>query len=153
MAYKKVTPTVAAEMRCLYQVMNVRGKDLLKFIPEYSKANVYKQARRQIAREFVDSRKSNPGRPKKVDPALQRRVVREISVLQNSNESFTSKDVQENVAAMNMCNRTVRRAMQKGGFQFLHLRKKGLLHEDDLKLIFGWKVLVCTLTVWDLSIR
>ena len=131
--YKKVSPNVAAEIKVMYQVHNIRGAALLRHFPGICKANVYKHARRPIGSTYVDGRKSGGGRPKKVSPALKRILKREVQSLSEDDAAFTSRDIQHNIGALEtMCNRTVRRAMKEAGFHYLHLRKKGVLYPEDL---------------------
>lgn len=59
-------------------------------------------------------------------------MLRELQILTESDEPFTSKDIQHNLSAFNMHDRTIRRALNKEGVKYLHLRKKGILYKDDL---------------------
>ena len=60
------------------------------------------------------------------------RLLREVKILQESDERFTSKDIQHNLGAFNMHDRTIRRVLNTEGIKYLHLRKKGVLYKDDL---------------------
>lgn len=134
MKYQTVHPNTAAEIKVLYHVHNIRGKKLLEKFPLISKSNVYKHARKPLGTIHVDRRKQNKGRPRKVDPTLERRIMREVKVLTDAGNGFTSKDIQTNVGALrSMCNRTIRRVLNKQGIKFLHLRKKGVLLKSDLQ--------------------
>ena len=71
--YHKVSANVAAEIKILYQKFGIRGKELLSHFPNISKANVYKHVKKLVGQDYVDGRKSNKGRPRKIDAALRRR--------------------------------------------------------------------------------
>ena len=134
MPRQKVHCNTAAEIKVLYQVHGVRGKKLLEMFPHLSKSTVYEHARRPLGENFTDRRSGNGGRPRKVDAALERRILREVRRLTAAGNGFTSKDIQTNVGAVEtMSNRTIRRVLNKNGIKFLHLRKKGILLPSDLK--------------------
>lgn len=133
MKYQKVHPNTSAEIKILYQIHKIRGEKLLNKFPNISKANIYKHARKPLGTLFVDGRKHNKGRPRKVSALLKRRIMREVKSLTDGGMGFTSKDIQSNIGALNgMSNRTVRRVMNKEGVKYLHLRKKGVLLPRDL---------------------
>ena len=48
MKYKKVNPNMSSEIKILYQIHGIKGKQLLNLFPNVSKANVYKHARKPI---------------------------------------------------------------------------------------------------------
>ena len=130
----KVHPNTSAEIKILYQVHKIKGNELCRRFPQMSRANVYKHARKPLGADFVDARKHNTGRPRKINNNLQRRLMREVNNLTMNGECWTSKDVQVNIGAQNTCcNRTIRRALNRSGIKYLHLRKKGVLLPGDLK--------------------
>ena len=129
-----VHANTSAEIKILYQVHGIRGKDLCRRFPNISRANIYKHAKKPLGTDFVDRRKDNPGRPRKISPGLNRRILREVQHLTQRGEFWTSKDVQANIGAQTTCsNRTIRRALNRSGIKYLHLRKKGVLLPQDLK--------------------
>ena len=132
--YQKVHPNTAAEIKVLFQVHHIRGKKLLEKFPHLSRASIYKHAKKPLGSNFEDRRKRNRGRPAKITPLLTRRIKREVEMLTDAGNGFTSKDVQHNLGLQtSMCNRTVRRELNKMGIKYLHLRKKGVLLRSDLK--------------------
>ena len=135
MKYNKVHENTSAEIKILYQLYNVRGKELTKRFPHMSRANIYKHAHKAIGTEFIDRRKENKGRPSGITEPLRRRIKREVEILTANGEGFTSKDIQNNVGATScVCNRTIRREMNRTGIKYLHLRKKGVLLRGDLTI-------------------
>ena len=132
--YQKVHPNTAAEIKVLFQVHRIRGKKLLEKFPHLSRATIYKHAQKPLGSNFEDRRKRNRGRPAKITPLLTRRIKREVEMLTDAGNGFTSKDIQHNLGLQtSMCNRTVRRELNKMGIKYLHLRKKGVLLRSDLK--------------------
>ena len=130
----KVHPNTSAEIKILYQVHKIKGDELCRRFPQMSRANIYKHARKPLGTDFVDGRKHNSGRPRKINVGLQRRVMREVNLLTMNGEAWTSKDIQTNIGAQNTCcNRTIRRALNRAGIKYLHLRKKGVLLPRDLR--------------------
>ena len=132
--HHKVHPNTSAEIKIMFQVHGIRGKKLLNLFPHLSKSVVYKHARKPIGTVFIDRRCQNQGRPRKVNEALERRILREVKRLTDEGNGFTSKDIQSNVGAVDtMNNRTIRRVLNKHGIRYLHLRKKGILLPSDLR--------------------
>ena len=130
----KVHPNTSAEIKVLYQVHGIKGKELCRRFPQMSRSNVYKHARKPLGADYVDSRKVNAGRPRKIDQGMNRRLLREVNNLTMSGEGWTSKDIQTNIGAQETCsNRTIRRNLNRAGIKYLHLRKKGVLLPADLK--------------------
>ena len=131
--YKRVTAKIAAEIKCLHQVCRIRGRKLLDHFPGYSKANIYKHAKQQIGCNYSDGRKKNKGRPVKVNDVMRRRIIREVPRLVDLDEDFTSQEIQHSCNANDVSNRTVRRILNRAGYKYLRLRKKGVLMKTDLK--------------------
>jgi transposase len=130
----KIPQEHSAQIRAAYQLSKVRGKELLKLFPQYSKAAVYKHAKKPLNGDPVfDKRKLNKGRPKKLSIQDERRILRTVPKLRMEVGNFTSKRVQLESGITNVCNRTVRNILNKEGYRYLRSRKKGLLHAKDLK--------------------
>lgn len=130
----KVTVKHSAEMASLREV----GKSLpeiVKMYPMYSRATVYRHANQALGQEArEDKRKNNPGRPSKITARDERRILRAIPRLRESEGSFSSPriGVAANVAER-MSNRTIRRCLNKHGYGYFRMRKKGLLTAEDRK--------------------
>jgi transposase len=131
---KNVALEHSAQIRAAYQLSNIRGKKLLKMFPQYSKAAIYKHARKPLNGEPVfDKRKANKGRPSKLSPQDKRSIVRSITSLRQKEGSFTSKRVQVESGVSHVSGRTIRNCLNEDGYWYLQTRKKGLLHAKDLK--------------------
>ncbi len=86
----------------------------------------------------VDKRKCNTGRPCKLSDDTKARIGRKIPELQEVPGPFSSKDVQLQTETLAVSNRTVRRVMNKLGYHYLDLRKKGLLSKADVEKRLEW---------------
>jgi hypothetical protein len=131
---KKISHEHSAQIRVAHQLSNVRGKRLLQMFPQYSKAAIYKHAKKPLNGEPVfDKRKTNKGRPKKLTVRDERSILRTIPKLREKLGNFTSKRVQLESGVTHVSNRTIRNILNKEGYHYLRSRKKGLLHAADLK--------------------
>lgn len=130
----KISLEHSCQIRSLYQICNVRGKELLEMFPQYSKAQIYVHAKKPINGEAVfDKRHLNKGRPKKLSQYDQRSAIRTIAKLRRTDGSFTSKRLQLEAGAVHVSNRTFRRHLNNAGYKYLQSRKKGRMSEKDLK--------------------
>ena len=87
----KIPLPVSIRMRYLFQDKGVRGKELIKMFPKYSRRSIYRHASKPIDAVADDKRKQNPGRPRKLSTRDTRAIVREIPRLRESVGSFTYK--------------------------------------------------------------
>lgn len=130
----KMTPIHAAQIQVLYQEGYVCGKALLKKFPQYSKSLIYEWAIKPINSDtLLDRRKFNKGRPRKLSDQDERRVVRSIKSLRETEGHFTSKRIQLDSATTHVCNKTIRNCLNRNGYYYLRSRKKGLLTREDLR--------------------
>ena len=94
----------------------IRGKELLNLLPQYSKAAVYKHAKKPLNGEPVFyKREQNKGRPKKLLPQDERSILRGAPKHRMEVGNFTSKRVQLESGITNVCNKTVWNVLNKGG--------------------------------------
>jgi hypothetical protein len=119
-------------------VCNIKGKKLLERFPGYGKTAIYNHAKKEIGKDIIDNRKWNKGRPRKISSKTTRLISREVLRLQQTGDSFSSKDIQHNTGCTNVSNRTVRRYMNTTGYLYLHLRRKGVVTKDDMKIRKKW---------------
>ena len=96
MKYKRVDARTSAEIKVLYQIYHIRGKDLTNRFPQLSRRNIYIHAKKPLGSQYSDKRKQNKGRPRKISEHLDRRIIREVDLLMKSGEGFTSKDLASN---------------------------------------------------------
>ena len=61
------------------------------------------------------------------------RILPDIKKLTEAKEAFGSSDIQFNIEAAHIISmHALRGGMDRRGFKYLHLRKKGVLYPDDL---------------------
>ena len=131
---QKVSLEHSAIIRAAYQLSNIRGANLLKMFPQYSKASIYKHAKKPLNGEAArDKRKQNKGRPRKLSLQDKRSIVRSLKSLREKEGSFTSKRIQHDSGVKHVSSRTIRNHLNQEGYRYLQTRKKGLLHAKDLK--------------------
>lgn len=131
----QVTVKHSAEIAALYQKANVKGEKLLELYPQYSKATIYRHAKKKISDECLfDNRKKNKGRPSKITDQHKRRILRAIPKLRELEGTFTAPRIRLEAGLEGKCSvRTVRRVLNKAGYFYLQSRKKGLMTAKDLK--------------------
>ena len=125
----------SCQIRALYQISNVRDKNLLQMFPQYSNAQKYVHAKKPINGEPVfDHRKLNKGRPRKFSAHDERSMKRIISKLRKDVGSFTSRRLQLESGKSHVSNKTFRRHLNYGGYKYLQSREKGRMSQKDLTL-------------------
>ena len=87
-----IPPHVSVRLRYLFQDKGVRGKELFKLYPEYSRTSLYYYAAKSIdSTQAVDKRKFNKGRREKILLRQERIYFREICKLREEFGSFAIK--------------------------------------------------------------
>ena len=133
-ARKYITLEHSCQIRAVYQLSNIRGKQLLKMFPQYSKAQIYIHAKKPLNGEkHFDKRKLNKGRPKKLSAQDSRNIIRTLGKVRKTDGTFTSRRLQLQAGCTHVSNKTVTRCLNKAGYHYLQSRKKGLLTAQDLK--------------------
>ena len=129
---------VSIHLRYLYQDKGLKGKELLKKYPMYSKATIYRHARKPINNKDDGAQKNTfkkRGRPSKLTTREKRSILREIPKLRESVGSFTTKRLRAAAGVQTtVCDETIRRFLHSSGYHYFHSRKKGLLTQKDLRL-------------------
>lgn len=125
---------LSCQVRALYQVAGLRGKELVAKFPGYSKATIYRHAKAPIGQVKVDKRKYNKGRPRKLNDRDVRHIARTVVNLRRTVGSFTSRRVQlaAGIRVASVSNRTVRRALASQKFVYARTQKKGRMTPKDL---------------------
>ena len=106
-------------LRYLFKDKDVKGKELLKLYPEYSRLSLYRHAvKSTYSTQIVDKRKFNKGRPKKVSLREERIILREIRKLRDESGSFAIKRLRL-VSGLGdkVCDETVRNLFKRKGVQ------------------------------------
>ena len=131
----KIILYILFRVRYLFQIKGIRGKELLKLYPEYSRTSLYPHPVKSMdSTQIVDKRKFNKGRPKNVSLREERIILREIRKSREEFGSFAIKRLRLVSGLGNkICDETVRNLLKKKGYKVFHSRKKGLLKPKDLK--------------------
>ena len=110
--------------RLAYQMLGLRGKDLLKTFPQYKKSTICKHCELPIESEAdcVDRRRNNMGCPKKLSDRDCRLAVRKISEVRTTERSFTSRRLQVVSWLDHVSNRTFRREINDAGYNYCRPR-------------------------------
>ena len=117
--------TVSIFLRYLYQEKGVKGKELLRRFPQFSRATVYRHAKRKICDIDIDLRRYNEGRPRVVFARDKRTIVRHVKQLRITVGAFTMKRVRNDAGMEGISDRTMRRALNELGYYYLQAGKKG----------------------------
>ena len=131
----KIIPYALFRVRYLLQIKGIRGKELLKLYPEYSRTSLNPHPVKSMdSTQVVDKRKFNKGTPKKVSLREERIIFREIRKSREEFGSFAIKRLRLVSGLGNkICDETVRNLLKKKGYKVFHSRKKGLLKPKDLR--------------------
>ena len=100
----------------------------------YSKATIYRHATKALGQSSrEDKRKKNKGRPRKLSIRDERKIIRSIPALRKEEGSFSSKRIagHAGLARENISNRTIRRCLNRHGYNYRQSRKKGLMSAQD----------------------
>ena len=135
----------SAEMAALHQKAGTHVKELIKMYPQYSRASIYRHAKKKLCTEPPqDRRRFNKGRPTKVSVRDHRQILRSLTKLRATEGVFISGRIATHAGVSeHLSRRTVRRVLNKEGYFYLQARKKGLLSRQDLgdRVAFCRKVL------------
>ena len=121
-------------VRYLFQDKGLRGDELLKRFPKYSKATIYRHAKRPIDKVATfDKRKHNKGRPRKLSIREARSIMRQLRICRTTLMSFSASRLRA-VAGISpdiylWC---IRKTLNRHGYRYLHPRKKGLTTRKDV---------------------
>ena len=131
----KIPIEISLHLRYLYQDLGIKVKALCDKYKQFSKASIYRHAKKLIESSSVDKRKQNPGPPPKLSERDKRSILRQVEVLRNSVGHFTSRHVRVSAGVeCRVSDETVRRVLRSSGLRYRHARKKGLLTQKDLKV-------------------
>lgn len=132
---KKMDPDVSVHLRYLYQDKGCKLSELCKRYPEYPRSTIHRHMKLPIKMERGDKRKLNKGRPSLLTSRDRRNIKTAIKKLRSSQgPSFNSKRIAVEAGVNHVCDRTVRRYLKSENYSYCHLRKKGLLSENDRKV-------------------
>ena len=131
--HAKVTTRHSSDIAALHQKANISIPELMEMFPQYSRASVYRHAKRDVTEEPpVDRRNTNSGRPSKLSVRDKRKIIQTFKRLRHREGSFTAVRVREEAGLVRkVCVRTVPRVLKSFGYRYLRSRKKGLMTAKD----------------------
>jgi len=130
---RSVSSRHSSDIAALHQRANVPIAEQLTMFPQYSRATLYRHAKRKITEEPpIDQRKFKKGRPRKFSLRDRGKIIQTLKRLRATEGSFTAPRILEEagLAGFVTC-RTVRRVLNSYGYHYLRSRKKGLLTIKD----------------------
>ena len=132
---KPVPVKTSLYMRYLFQDKGMKGRQLLKTFPNYRKSTIYRHVQLPIdAGDQQDKRECNKGRPRKLTALEERNLVRELQKLRATVGAFSAARLQTEAGiSPEVSVWTIRRALKRHGYSYLHSHKKGLLTARDLR--------------------
>ena len=99
--------------------------DTQKFpnLSKFSRATLFRHAKKSLDEDPVDLRHSNPGRPRLSSIRDTRVVCRQIKILRETTGTFSSKDLQASSSlSKKMSNLTFRRVLKRMGYSHRNTR-------------------------------
>ena len=115
-------------MRHLFQDKGLRGNELLKRFPKYSKATIYRHTKLPINDVATfDKRKHNKGRPRKLSIRDERDIIRHLRLCRTTIGYFSASRLRTMAGiSPDVSPWCIRRMLNRHGYQNLYSRKKGL---------------------------
>ena len=127
-------------LRTIHQIGNVPVTEIIRDVRKYSafknysRATMFRHAKKPLNDDPVDKRHQNKGRPVKITEHDKRAMKRHIWRLRESDGSFSSTTLQASVGLLTQAsNSTFRRHLRKMGYKLRRVRRKGVLLPRDLK--------------------
>ena len=133
MGGKSLSPEKVAYLWLLLNDKKLNVTEIARKL-KITRSCVYKYKKRGIF-ESKKRKGHKGGRPKKLDERDRRNLVRCLKSLREREGTFTSKRLAKDagIDTKTVSMRTVRRAMNDAGYNYLQARKKGILRKTDLK--------------------
>ena len=108
----------------LYVEKGVPVSELIKHFPGYSRATIFRHAKRPINRPF-DKPKLKDGETKKLSLRNARNIMRQVSRMKSKTGPFTFKRLARNAGiAEDVSMPAISRVLRKHGFRYLYSRRK-----------------------------
>ena len=123
------------ELRSLHTYGGVPIRDLLRMYPQFSRATIYRHAKRRR----TPRRPIRRGRPQLLDQQPQDRICQCVTEMRQIQGTFSSPALAHRAGVSHIVsNRTVRRVLNRAGFKYLATRRKGVLTADDKEKRLKW---------------
>ena len=126
---------ISYRLRYLHQDKGVKVCELGKQFKDYSKSNIYLHAKKPMHTVQSDRLSENKGWPQLLTARYKRNLIQGIHMLRRSIGSFSIWRLKlEAGIDKQISDYTVRRLLNRKGYNYRQSRKKGLLSQKDLKL-------------------
>lgn len=102
---------------------------------QVSRATVYRIRKESFLPSGGYNKRCAGGRPKKLCPRDERKLVRSLATLRKQEGQFSSKRLMQDAGLQEtqVSNRTIRRFLNGKGYHYLQARKKGLMSACDMR--------------------
>ena len=134
--YKKMPISTSLYIRYLHQESGLSPTEIARRY-NFPRRTIHYHAKLPVPNgagieAFVDRRHKNPGRPRKILVRDERAAIRSVGRLRQSHgPSFTSELVQSDIGLHHVSRRSMRRCLNRLGYSYCQLRKKGLVTISD----------------------
>ena len=126
---------ISYRLRYLHQDKGVKVCELGKQFKDYSKSNIYLHAKKPMHTVQSDRLSENKGWPRLLTERYKRNLIQGIHMLRRSIQSFSIQRLNlEAGIDKQISDYTVRRLLNRKGYNYRQSRKKGLLSQKDLRL-------------------
>ena len=133
----KIPEATSIYMSYLNNYGKMKISDIVKLYPQYAERSIYRHCKIKInpnSQGKVDKRTLNKGRPCKLLDRHKRSILRQIPKLRNSiGSSFTTKRIKLESGVSHVCDRTIRRWLNKNDYEYKPKRRKGIVTATDCK--------------------
>ena len=134
--HRKISPEVRAYARFLRLENKIRFKDIAE------KCDISIRSAKRILSTDLNRQPGNGpgrrtrGRPRMLDTRMERRLLRALPKLRNTEGTFSVKRLLQvaGLSSLNNSLRTVQRVLNRHGYFYLQARKKGLMNAKDMRL-------------------
>ena len=130
----KVPIQVFIHLWYICQDKGLRGKELLKRYPQYSKVTIYRYPTKPVQVLPQAKTPQRRGRPSKLTDREKQQILVEIKKIRATVGSFATKRLREAAGVQTgLSDETVRHFLHSQGYRYYHSRKNGLITPEDLK--------------------
>ena len=121
-------------MGYLHQHGGMKISHIVKQYTQFSERSIYRHCKKEVnPGDVQDRRKCNKGRPPKLNSRDERKIIRKLPRLREQfRDTFTAKRVKYKSGLTDVCERTVRRCLNKHKYSYCTKRRKGIVTTKDL---------------------
>ena len=145
----KISPQIWAYVKLLRNHMNKSYRQIAKEC-KIAPSSAYRIINERPVNRPRRFRRRFIGRPRKITPAMERRILRAVKQLRISEGSFTIPRRMHVCGLCDISRRTLLNTLHRNGYRFRQARKKGLLTYNDPKtrLVYAKKMTKRPASFW-----